>query len=66
MSKPTSIHPADTAHGALAEVSPIGDLIQLHMALPMFSLVGGKLVNTAGKLALGFMSSDTAVLFRPF
>lgn len=67
MSKPTSsFHTADAVDGALAKASPVDDLIQLHMALAMFSVVGRNLVNTPGKLALSFTISDTAVLFKPF
>lgn len=67
VSKPSSsFRTADAVHEALAKASRIGDLIQLHMALALFSVVDGKLVNTAGKLALSFMISDTAVLFKPF
>lgn len=68
MSKPSSsFHTADAVHMyTLAEASPVGALIQLHVTLVMFSVVGGKLVSTAGKLALSFMISDTAVLFKPF
>lgn len=68
MSKPSSsFHTADAVRMyVLAEASPTGDLIQLHVTLAMFSVVGRKLVSTAGRLALSFMISDTAVLFKPF
>lgn len=72
MSKPAStLHTAVAVHGALTDMFHIGDLMWLHMALAMFLLMGGKLVNwrrrkLAGKLALRFMISDTDVLFKPF
>jgi len=63
MSKPTSTsHTADGVRGALMNVFHIGDLMWLHMAFAVFSVVGGKLASTA----LSFMISSTIVLFKRF